>query len=160
MSFPWFSHGHHVVSRSTLHGFKCGYHVVSILTTHGFQVYTTSLLWFPHDFPRWKCSFHGEIPQDRNNIISTSFLWVETMSFPGGKHMVSMLCLNCVLKLAWKLQISWFPYCLYVISMVSIWTPCLSKGGTPSQVWGVPWVPQYPDLVRGYLGYPPTQTLR
>ena len=92
--------------------FSNGHHVVSMWTWQGFRVDTTSLLWFPHDFHRWKCHFHGEIPQDGNNIISTSFLWVETMSFPGGNHMVSMFWLNCGLKLAWKLQISWFPCCL------------------------------------------------
>ena len=82
----WFSNGHHVVSMS--------------MTSHGFYVDITSLLWFPHDFHRWKCHFHGEIPQDGNNIISTSFPWVETMLFPCGNHIVSMCCLNCGLKLA------------------------------------------------------------
>ena len=53
------------------------------------------------------------------------------MSFPGGNHMVSMCCLNCSLKLTWKLQISWFPCCLYVISMVFIWTPCDFKCRNP-----------------------------
>ena len=106
-SFPWFPHNHHVVSRSTPHGFKCGHHMFFKWTPCSFHVYTkwfpyghNMTFWFPHDFHRWKCHFHGEIPQDGNNIISTSFLWVETRLFPGRNHMVSMCYLNCSLNLA------------------------------------------------------------
>ena len=100
MDIMWFPGQHHIVSNVDTMWFSNRHHVVSMLTPHGFHVDTTSLLWFPHDFHRWKCHFHGKIPQDEKNITSTSFLWVETMSFPGGNHMVSMCCLNCGLKLA------------------------------------------------------------
>ena len=87
MVSTWTSGQHHMVSNVDTMWFSNGHHVISMLTSHGFHVDTTSLLWFPHDFHRWKCHFHGEILQDGNNIIFTSFLWVETMSFPGINHM-------------------------------------------------------------------------
>ena len=98
MDIMWFPGQYHMVSHVDTMWFSNGHHVVSMLTPHGFHVDITSLLWFQHDFHRWKCHFHGEIPQDGNNIISTSFLWVETMLFPGGNYMVSMCCLNWGLK--------------------------------------------------------------
>ena len=116
----WFPGQHDIVSNVDTMWFSNGHHVVSMFTLHGFNVNITSLLRFPHDFHRWKCHFCGEIPQDGNNIISTGGNNVISRWKPHGFYVLPQLGLEII----WKLQISWFPCCLYVISMVSIWTPC------------------------------------
>ena len=150
MDTIWFPGEHYTVLNVDTIWFPGGCLVVSMLTPHGCHMDITWLQWFPHDSHRWKWHyFHGQIPQDGNNIISTSFLWVEMMSFPGGNHMVSMSCLNCSLQLAWKLHILLFPCHFHMdTTWFQIWTPRGFKCGhhvismqTPCDVQEITWKP-------------------
>ena len=106
----WFPGSHHMVSNVGTMWFSNGRHVFSMLTPHGFHVDTTSLLWFPHDFHRWKCHIHGEIPEDGNNIISMGGNDVISQWKPHGFHVLPQLWLEISLETT-NFMVSVFSLC-------------------------------------------------
>ena len=100
METKWCPHGNHMVSRTCL---ELGLKISHLISIDGNDV----LFMVRH-----------------HKMETTSFQWVEMMSVLCGNQVISMACLDCGLKLVWKLQILWFPCSFHVISIVSTRTPC------------------------------------